>query len=47
MADVSTLLYDNGAKGGLGGKNKKAELEAALKVGVGRKNPNIAKRRKN
>ena len=30
MAEVSSLLYENGAKGGIGGKNKKATLESQL-----------------
>ncbi len=46
MAEVSTLLYENGARGGIAGKNKKSDLEAELKVGTGHKNPNIAKRKR-
>ena len=39
-AGVSSLLYDNGAKGGNKSKNN-----IDLKVGYGKKNPNIAKRK--
>lgn len=39
-AGVSSLLYDNGAKGGNKSKNN-----IDLKVGHGKKNPNIARRK--
>lgn len=39
-AGVSSLLYDNGAKGGNKGKNNQE-----FKIGYGKKNPNIARRK--
>lgn len=43
MSGVSGLLYENGARGGMGGQNRQATLASELKVGHGRKNPNIAR----
>ena len=40
-AGVSSLLYENGAKGG-----NKARNQAELKFGYGQKNRNIAQRKK-
>lgn len=37
---VSSLLYENGAKGGNKGKNA-----VEFKIGYGKKNPNIARRK--
>ena len=41
-ANVSNLLYENGAKGG---KTSSKRVPAKIVVGYGRKNPNIAKKK--
>ena len=43
MSGVSSLLYEDGARGGGVGQSRKATLQAELQVGHGRKNPNISK----